>query len=57
MIIRTEQEHVAALARVDALIGAEAGTSDIEKELDELATAVEAYEREHHGLDAAKENR
>ena len=44
--IRTEQDHEAALARVDDLMDAEIGTPEGE-ELDVLVDLVEAYESRH----------
>ena len=48
--IRTEDDHEAALRRIEALWGASAGTSDAD-ELDVLVTLTEAYEREHYPID------
>lgn len=44
--IRTDADHAAALRRIDALMDAEAGTTEAD-ELDVLATLVEAYEDRH----------
>ena len=44
--IRTEEEHEAALARIDEIFHAEKGTPEGE-ELDELADLVESYEDKH----------
>lgn len=44
--IRTDDEHAAALRRIDVLMDAAEGTSD-EDELLELVALVEAYEDEH----------
>jgi len=44
--IRTDEDHRAALAAIDALWGAPEGTEDGDK-LDVLATLVEAYENIH----------
>jgi HTH-type transcriptional regulator/antitoxin HigA len=43
--IRTEQEHAAALVEIDALWGAEEGTSDADR-LSVLTTLVDAYEHD-----------
>ena len=43
--IRTEQEHAAALDEIDALWGAEAGTSAADR-LSVLTTLVDAYEHD-----------
>ena len=48
--IRTKADHKAALAEVERLWGAGAGTSDGDR-LDVLATLIDAYEAEHHPLD------
>ncbi|MCX7064453.1 MAG: hypothetical protein NT024_07815 [Proteobacteria bacterium] len=45
--IRTSKDHKTALARIGALMSAEAGTEKAD-ELDVLATLVEAFERKHH---------
>ena len=44
--IRTEADYEAALARIDALMDAELGTTDGE-ELDVLTDLVEHYEEKH----------
>ena len=44
--IRTERDHQTALARIDMLMDAEAGTLAGE-ELDALTDLVENYERKH----------
>lgn len=49
--IRTEQDHEAALGAVEALMDARPGTPDGDR-LDILATLIEAYETEHHAIDA-----
>jgi HTH-type transcriptional regulator / antitoxin HigA len=48
--IRTEQDYEAAVARVGALMGAQAGSAQGDT-LDILATLVDAYEAEHHPID------
>lgn len=47
--IRTEADYQAALARIDALMDAKAGTADSE-ELDVLVDLVEHYEDKHEPL-------
>jgi HTH-type transcriptional regulator/antitoxin HigA len=49
--IRTEQDHRAAVARIEQLMSA-APDSPEGDELDVLATLVDAYEAKHHGIDA-----
>lgn len=49
--IRTEQQHAAALAEIDALWGAEEGTSAADR-LSILTTLVDAYEHETFPLPA-----
>ncbi len=49
--IRTEQDHDAALARIDELMGAKAGSAEGD-ELDVLVTLVCAYEEQHFPMDA-----
>lgn len=49
--IRTEQDHDEALARIDELMSAKAGTPEGD-ELDVLATLVDAYESKHFPMDA-----
>lgn len=48
--IRTEADHKAALARIDALMDAVAGTSEAD-ELSVLADLVEAYEAKHFPIE------
>jgi HTH-type transcriptional regulator/antitoxin HigA len=48
-VIRTEAEHRSALARIDSLMDAEAGTSEGD-ELDLWATLVHAYEGKKHAI-------
>jgi HTH-type transcriptional regulator / antitoxin HigA len=48
--IRSEADHAAALAEVEALWGAEPGTEAGDR-LDVLTTLVAAYEAEHHAID------
>jgi HTH-type transcriptional regulator/antitoxin HigA len=48
--IRTEADYDWAVARIAALIGATADTTEGE-ELDILATLVDAYEAKHHAID------
>ena len=49
--IRTEQDHRAAVARIEALMNAAPDSPDGD-ELDVLATLVDAYEAKHHVIDA-----
>lgn len=49
--IRTEQDHKAAIARIEELISALPETPEGD-ELDVLATLVDAYEAKHHVIDA-----
>ncbi len=49
--IRTEQDHRAAVARIEKLMSAAPGSPEGD-ELDVLATLVDAYEAKHHGIDA-----
>lgn len=49
--IRTEQDHRAAVARIEALMSAAPGTPEGD-ELDVLATLVDAYEAKHDVMDA-----
>ena len=49
--IRTEADYEAALAEIDGLMTARSGTVEGDR-LDVLATLVEAYEAEHHAIDA-----
>jgi HTH-type transcriptional regulator / antitoxin HigA len=48
--IRSEEDHAAALAEVERLWGAPAGTPEGDR-LDVLATLIDAYEAEHHPMD------
>ena len=48
--IRTEADYEAALAEVERLWGAPAGSSDGDR-LDILATLIDAYESEHFPMD------
>src|SRR5712691_4634769 len=48
--IRTEADYEAALAEVERLWGARAGTPEGDR-LDILATLVDAYENEHYPMD------
>jgi HTH-type transcriptional regulator / antitoxin HigA len=48
--IRSEADYEAALAEVEGLWGAPAGTSNGDR-LDVLATLIDAYEAEHHPID------
>lgn len=49
--IRTEQDYEAALGEIEGLMAARAGTPDGDR-LDVLTTLVEAYEAEHHAIEA-----
>ena len=49
--IRTEQDYLAALDEIEGLMTARVGTPDGDL-LDVLTTLVEAYEAEHHSIDA-----
>ena len=49
--IRTEEDHLRAIARIEALMSALPNTPEGD-ELDVLATLVEAYEAKHHPIDA-----
>lgn len=49
--IRTEADYEAALQEIERLMGAEPDTADGDR-LDILATLVEAYEAEHHPIEA-----
>ena len=49
--IKTEDDHEAAVARIAQLMGAKPGTPEGD-ELDILATLVDAYEAQHHTIDA-----
>ncbi len=48
--IRSEADYEAALAEVEKLWGAKAGTPEGDR-LDVLATLIDAYEAEHHPMD------
>ena len=48
--IRSEADYEAALAEVERLWGAKAGTREGDR-LDVLATLIDAYEAEHHPMD------
>jgi HTH-type transcriptional regulator/antitoxin HigA len=48
--IRSEADWEAALAEVERLWGAKAGTPEGDR-LDVLATLIDAYEAEHHPMD------
>lgn len=48
--IRSEADYEAALAEVERLWGAKAGTPEGDR-LDVLATLIDAYEAEHHPMD------
>jgi HTH-type transcriptional regulator / antitoxin HigA len=49
--IRSEQDHDAALAEIEGLMAAAPGTPEGDR-LDVLVTLVQAYEAEHHAIDA-----
>lgn len=49
--IRTEQDYEAALAEIGKTMTARQGTAEGDR-LDVLSTLVEAYEAEHHRIDA-----
>ncbi|HYD38250.1 MAG TPA: transcriptional regulator [Allosphingosinicella sp.] len=49
--IRTEQDYEAALADIEGLMSARPGTPEGDR-LDVLATLVQAYEAEHHAIEA-----
>jgi len=49
-VIKTEADHKAALARIDAIFDAKPGTPEGE-ELDLLGTLVELYEQKAYPLD------
>jgi HTH-type transcriptional regulator/antitoxin HigA len=49
--IRTEEDYEAALAEIEALMTASLGTPEGDR-LDVLATLVEAWEAEHHAIEA-----
>lgn len=48
--IRSEADHAAAMAEVEALWGAPLGSPEGDR-LDVLVTLVEAYETKHHAID------
>jgi HTH-type transcriptional regulator/antitoxin HigA len=48
--VRTEQDHRAAIARIEKLMNAAPDTPEGD-ELDILATLVDAYEAKHHAID------
>ncbi len=48
--IKTERDHAEAMAEIEGLWGAPAGTPEGDR-LDVLATLVDAYEAEHHPID------
>ncbi len=48
--IKTERDHAEAMAEIERLWGAPAGTPEGDR-LDVLATLVYAYEAEHHPID------
>lgn len=48
--IRTEEDHADALIEIEGLWGAVLGTPEGDR-LDILATLVDAYEAQHHGID------
>lgn len=48
--IRTERDHAAALAELERLWGAKAGTPEGDR-LDVLATLIDAYETERYPID------
>lgn len=49
--IRTDDDHEAALAQIERLIDAAPGTPEGDR-LDVLVTLVQAYEAEHHAIEA-----
>ncbi|RUM74201.1 MAG: DNA-binding protein [Sulfurovum sp.] len=49
--IKTEKDYLDVLKRVDALMSAKPNTSQMD-ELEVLATLVEAYEAQHHSIEA-----
>jgi HTH-type transcriptional regulator / antitoxin HigA len=49
--IKTEQDHRAAIARIEEILNAAPDTPEGD-ELDVLATLVDAYEAKHHAIDA-----
>jgi HTH-type transcriptional regulator / antitoxin HigA len=48
--IRSEADYEAALAEIERLWGAKAGTQEGDR-LDVLATLIDAYENDHHPID------
>jgi HTH-type transcriptional regulator/antitoxin HigA len=50
MVITTDDEYRTVLAEIEALMGAELGTPE-GKRLDELVSAIEAWEAIHHRLE------
>jgi HTH-type transcriptional regulator/antitoxin HigA len=49
--IRTERDHEAALVEIEGLMGAAPGTAEGDR-LDVLVTLAQAYEAEHHAIEA-----
>lgn len=49
--VKTENDYVAAMALIEELFDAEAGTAEYDK-LEVLSTLVEAYEEKHHEITA-----
>lgn len=49
--IRTEEDYEATLGEIESLMAARPGTADGDR-LDVLTTLVEAYEAQHHVIDA-----
>jgi HTH-type transcriptional regulator/antitoxin HigA len=49
--IRTDRDYEAALAEIEILMAARPGTPEGDR-LDVLATLVQAYETEHHAIEA-----
>lgn len=49
--IRTEADYEAALGEIEALVAARPGTHDGDR-FDVLVTLVQAYEAEHHAIEA-----
>jgi HTH-type transcriptional regulator / antitoxin HigA len=54
--IRTEQDYEAALAEVEGLMAARPGTPEGDR-LDVFVTLVQAYEAEHHAIEAPEPRR
>lgn len=48
--IRTEQDYILALQRIDSLMDAKPNTKEFD-ELNSLVTLVEAYEEKHYKID------